>query len=242
MPGAKRISDLTTIRRLLKDSLAMDPSIPVRRIAGDLGYANGGFIHQKFPELCHAIAEKAAVFKAKELARLRRAVAAACDEQPPPTLRDLSERLGFRSSTVLRDRFPQLTDGLMAARREHRQKSDSQKLRTELVLVAYGKDAPSLGTVSRRLDVSRSSLVDRWPDLCTAIAARFVQHRREIKAQKLASLDEHASRIAGELLKQGLRPTHKRIRALLPSGSIKNWAVLQAAVKRAQRLLGMDRS
>jgi transcriptional regulator with XRE-family HTH domain/AraC-like DNA-binding protein len=241
MPGANRISELTTIRRLLENSLAMDPPIPVRQIAGDLGYANGGFIHKKFPELCHAIAEKAAAFKAKELARLRCAVAAACDEEPPPTLHNLTERLGFRSSTVLRDRFPQLTDRLLAARLEHKQKSDSQRLKTELVCVAHGENAPSLSSVSRRLNVSRSSLVDRWPELCRAITARYAQHRTEIKAQKLASVDENARRIAKGLQKQGLRPTHKRIRALLPSGSIKNWAVLQAAVKKAQRLLGMDR-
>jgi hypothetical protein len=59
-------------------------------------------------ELCHAIAEKATVFKANELDRLACAVAAACDEAPPPTLRELSKRLGFRSSTVLRDRFSDL--------------------------------------------------------------------------------------------------------------------------------------
>jgi hypothetical protein len=36
----------------------MDPPISVRRIAGDLGYANGGFIQQKFPELCHCGPQK----------------------------------------------------------------------------------------------------------------------------------------------------------------------------------------
>lgn len=241
MPGAKRISDLATIQELLEKSLAMDPPIAVRRIAGDLGYANGGFVHQKFPELCHAIAEKTAAYNAKVLEAKRCAILAACAEQPPPTLRELSTRLGFRSCSAIRDRFPELTDRLLLARREYKRKEDSQKLRTELLFVVYGKEAPALSSVSRNLNVSRSSLVDRWPDLCRAISARFLQHRREIKIQRLATVNENARRIARELHRQGLRPTHTRIRERLPTGSVRNWAVLQAAVKRAQGFLGLDR-
>ena len=59
--------------------------------------------------------------------------------------------------------------------------------------------------------------------------------------QRLASVNDNARRIARELHKQGLRPTHARIRELLPSGSVKNWAMLQAAVRRAQRFVGLDR-
>ena len=58
--------------------------------------------------------------------------------------------------------------------------------------------------------------------------------------QRLASVNDNA-RIARELDKQGLRPTHARIRELLPSGSVKNWAMLQAAVRRAQRFVGLGR-
>jgi len=59
-------------------------------------------------------------------------------------------------------------------------------------------------------------------------------------SERIASVYESARRIARELHKQGLRPTRQRILALLPRGSVKNWAVLQAAVKRAQRFLGLD--
>jgi transcriptional regulator with XRE-family HTH domain len=241
LPGAKRISDLTTIQGLLEKSLAMNPPIPVRQIAGDLGYANGGFIHRNFPELCHAIAAKTATYKAKELATIRCALLGACAEQPPPTLRDLNERLGFRSSSAVQVRFPELANRLVSARLEYKRKQDSQNLRTELLFIIYGNNAPALSSVSRRLNVSRSSLVDRWPDLCRAISARYLQYRRETKIQRLASLNEDARRIAKELHKQGLRPTHKRIRERLPGGSIKDWAVLHGAVKRAQQFLGLGR-
>lgn len=124
-PGAKRISDLSTIQRLLENSLTMNPPIPVRRIAGDLGYANGGFIHQKFPELCHAIAVKTSAYKSGELKTIRCAILAACAEQPPPTLRALSDRLGFRSCSAIRDRFPELSDRLLVARLNYKREKDS---------------------------------------------------------------------------------------------------------------------
>jgi transcriptional regulator with XRE-family HTH domain len=241
LPGAKRICDLATIQSRLEESLATTPPIPVRRIAVDLGYANGGFIHQRFPELCHAIAQKSAAYKTKELETIRCAIVAACTEEPPPTLRELSDRLGFRSCSAIRDRFLELTDRLLVARREYKRQRDSQHFRMELLFVVYGKEAPALSSVSRRLGVSRTSLVDRWPDLCRAISARFLQRRRVMNGQRVASVYERARRIARELHKQGLRPTHQRIRALLPRGSITNWAVLQAAVKRPQRFLGLSR-
>ena len=57
-PGAKRICEIDVIRSALEQSLAQDPPVSVRRIAMHLGYANGGLIQRKFPDLCHAIAQK----------------------------------------------------------------------------------------------------------------------------------------------------------------------------------------
>ena len=132
-----------TMQGLLEKSLAMNPPIAVRRIAGDLGYANGGFIHRKFPELCHAIAEKAKAYQLKELEVIRCTIIAACTEQPPPTLRELSTRLGFRSCSAVRDRFPVLTDRLLVARLEHKRKEDSQRnFERNCLFVVYGNEAP----------------------------------------------------------------------------------------------------
>jgi transcriptional regulator with XRE-family HTH domain len=238
-PGAKRISDLKTMRGLLEGSLAMDPPIPVRRVAVDLGYANAGYIHRKFPELCHAIAQKSADQRLRELETVRCALLTACAEQPPPTLYELSKRLGFRNCSAVQSRFPELADRLKAARVANKHEKDAHRLRTELLFVIYGNKAPALSSVSRRFNVSRSSLMDRWPDLCRAISAGYLRARRELKIQRQESLNENARRFARELHKQGLRPTHARIRKLLPADSIKDWAMLHRAVKRAQRFLGM---
>jgi hypothetical protein len=217
----------------------MNPPISVRQIAVNLGYANGGYIHQKFPELCHAIAQKSADHRLNELEVVRCALLSACAEQPPPTLRALSKRLGFRNCSPVTCRYPELADRLKTARVAYKREKDSQKFRTALLFAVYGNEAPSLSSVARRLSVSRSSLMERWPDLCRAISGRYLRVRRELKIQRLESLNENARRIARELYRQGLRPTHTRIRNLLPADSIKDWGVLQRAVTRARRFLGI---
>ena len=107
-PGAKRICELNRIHSLLEQSLVQDPPVPVRRIAAMLGYAdgNGGFIHRKFPDLCRSIAIKRKAWEEQHLEALRNAVSNAILEQPPPTLHELSRRLGFQTSTTLRSWAP----------------------------------------------------------------------------------------------------------------------------------------
>ena len=137
--------------------------------------------------------------------------------------------------------LPELADRLKAARLAYKKEKDSHSLGTELLFVIYGNEAPALSSVARRLGISRASLVERLPHLCRVIAARYLRTRKEIKIERLESLNENARRIARNLHRQGLRPTHARIRELLPADSIKDWAALHRAVKRAKRFLGASR-
>ena len=111
-----------------------------------------------------------------------------------------------------------MTDRLLVARQEYKRERDSQDLRTELLFVVYGKEAPTLSSVSRRLGVSRTSLVDRWPGLCKAISARYLQRRREMNGQRVASVYESARRIARELDKQGVTADSSANSGLAPQG------------------------
>jgi hypothetical protein len=70
-PGAKRICDEKTLRRLLEKSLAQETPTSVRQIAAIAGYANGGYIYRKFPGLCHAIARRLEEQQAKRWDKMR---------------------------------------------------------------------------------------------------------------------------------------------------------------------------
>lgn len=237
-PGAKRICEIDAIRSSLEQSLAQDPPVSVRRIAAQLGYANGGLIHRKFPDLCHAIAEKLEACKVRRFGALRRAVSAASVEDPPPTLHNLSRRLGFRNSSTLRSWFRNETDRLLEARAIHAQK-ETANLRAALLSILSGESAPSLSSVARQLDLSVSTLAEKCPDLCRAIHARYLQCQQERTREREHLLNEEVCRIAKRLLAKGQTPTEARIMRALSKGALRQWGAVRRAVKSARRILGL---
>ena len=142
-PGAKRICDEKTLRRLLEKSLAQETPTSVRRIAAIAGYANGGYIHRKFPDLCHAIALRLEEQLAKRWHKMRLALESVCAAGPPPTLHAISTQLGFRNSSTLREKFPEECDELLACRRLHKEKV-IERLRGKLRPILSEEPAPSL--------------------------------------------------------------------------------------------------
>ena len=51
-PGAARICEVARLKEILEHSLKSINPASVHQIAADLGYANEGYIRQKFPALC----------------------------------------------------------------------------------------------------------------------------------------------------------------------------------------------
>jgi len=236
-PGAKRICEIDTIRSALEQSLVQDPPVSVRRIAMQLGYANGGLIQRKFPDLCHAIAQKLDGCRKRRFETLRQAVDAARFEDPPPTLHDLSRRLGFQNSSTLRSWFRDETDRLLEARAFHAQKET--KLRATLLSILRGESAPSLSCVARQLNFSVSNLAEKCPDLCRTIRSRYLRCQKQRTHEREQLLNEEVCRIAKRVHAKGQIPTETRIMRSLSKGSLKQWGAVRRAVKSARRILGL---
>ena len=235
--GAKKISDTNKLRALLEESLSQDPPVPVRRIAAGLGYLNGGFIQRKFPDLCRAIVQKRKLWENRKLDEARKAVKAACLEQPPPTLKDLSRRLAFHHSSSLRLRLPHETEQLLRATETFKRKQ-AGRLRVELLTVLDEEPAPPLSQVALRLRISRSYLIERCPDVCHAISKRYLQEQRKRTSLRHQLLDGEVYRIARDLHAKGQNPTHTTVGRFLSEGLIKDWCAVQKALKVARHSLG----
>jgi hypothetical protein len=201
-----------------------------------LGYANGGLIQRKFPDLCHAIAQKLADCKMRRFVALQQAVAAASVEDPPPTLHDLSRRLGFQNSGTLRSWFRDETDRVLAARVRHAQQKTA-KLRAALLAILRGESAPSLSSVAHQLCLSVSNLTEKCPDLCRVIRSRHLRCQKQRTREREQLLNEEVCRITQDLHAKGQIPTEPRITRLLSKGSLKQWGALRRAVKMARQSL-----
>jgi hypothetical protein len=212
--------------------------VSARRIAAKLGYSNAGLIQRKFPDHCRAIAQKLEDWKKRRLDELRQAADAASREEPPTTLHDLSQRLGFKTSSQLRWHFPEAVNRLVKARAIHAQK-ETAKLQTTLLFILCGEPAPSLSSIARQLDLSVSSLAEKCPDVCAAIRSRYLRHQRETTRERRELLNEEVRRIARDLHAKGQNPTQARILRLLSEGALREWGAIRMAVKRARRFLGL---
>jgi len=177
-PGAKRIAELGRMRSLLEHSLKQHPPISVRRIAAQLGYSGGnaGFILRCFPDLCRSIRKKSKEWKERRTEELRNTVVAAIAGQPSLTLRDLSHRLGFQTSTTLRSWMPDLADQILKRRAENAAEQNGL-LGEALNRVLQESPAPSLNSVARRFRRSAAFLREHHLDLCHAIASRYLRER-----------------------------------------------------------------
>jgi len=176
LPGATRICEVDKLQVVLEQALAQDHPSSVRSIASRLGYSNGGFLQRKFPDLCRAIMQKRKVWEARQLGNMRKAIKAACLEQPPPTLKGLSACLGFKHSSALHVRFSEEVQQLENARAAYK-REQQDRLQRELRKILIEEPVPSLKSVANRLGMSCPWLAERCPDLCKAIARRSRESR-----------------------------------------------------------------
>jgi hypothetical protein len=118
--------------------------------------------------------------------------------------------------------------------------AETNKLRVALSVILQEYPAPSFASVARRLQRSPSSLKEKAPDLCSAIASRHQRQRAATAQERRKVLEDEVWRIAKDLKAKGQNPTQARILSLLPDESFKEWGPVQRAVKRARRFLSLS--
>ena len=233
-PGAPRVCE-TLLKEILEQSLSSREPTSVHQIAALLEHPNSGYIQQKFPELCAAIG-KIVQAKQDRLQSIRRTLRNALHKHPPPTLTDLSHRLGYSHSAILRRHEPALCDQLMAQYRVYIAKRRSG-LEKEAMAALRETPAPSLRAVCRRLDVTVPFMNKHFP-----AGARMIieQHRRFVSAQtahRRERLFHNIHAIAAELQSRGMYPSVEKVVERLPERSRCDWKTISSAVREARNVL-----
>ena len=237
-PGAVRICDAARLKQLLEQSLQSDTPTSVHQLAASLGYSNAGYVHQKYPELCRAIGEKIALTQQGEPDKMRRALKEALGEHPAPTLTNLSRRLGYSSSTVLRAHEPDLCEQLLA---RHRAQIVECRADLERKAVASLSEvpAPSVREVCKRLGITVFFMNMYFPAVRQAIAEKHRHWAMSATAQRRERLFLDIRSIATELHQTGCYPSLNKIVERLPPGSCCEWKAISFAVREARQALGL---
>ena len=238
-PGATRICEGPKLKQILEEAAKSNEPVSVHQIAARLGYSNDGYIGQKYPELCAAIGRKIAERKQASLGEMRRTLERSLEENPAPTLAELSQRLGCSTSTTLRTHEPELCDRILARYRtciEERRCA----LRTAAELSLNEAPAPSLRSVCERLGISAWFMNNYFPDVQRRIVERHRRWKTAETVRRRERLVDIVHGIAKEVQSQGLYPSATRIADRIPQGYRCEWMTLNAAVRQAQRALGIS--
>jgi hypothetical protein len=235
-PGAARICESPRIKELLEQSLKSAEPVSVHRIAADLGYANEGYIRQKFPALCIAISKRVSQMKRIRSLRIRQTLEGALNESPAPTLVDLSRRLGYSTSTVLRAHEPDLCDLLAIRHRESVRKYRSDLKRAAKAALNEAP-VPSVRDLCRRLGVTVWFMGKYFPSVRHMIAGKRRRVATESAKRRREKLLQDTYDIAAELQRRGEYPSINRIREELPEGSCTEWKTLSLATHAARQAL-----
>ncbi|HEY6409477.1 MAG TPA: hypothetical protein VIY29_18615, partial [Ktedonobacteraceae bacterium] len=173
-----------------------EPPPSIQEVAHRLGYRGVKTLYSRFPELARAITAKyqrqdpvgSEPMDADELRQALEAILAS-NEEPPPSIREVALRLGYRSETSLYRRFPELTHKIVAKHRKYashyKERISSSELQQalEAVLASEEEPFPSMQEVALRLGYSsEGTLYKRFPDLSRAIAVKsrqYAPHNKE---------------------------------------------------------------
>ena len=103
----------------------------------------------KFPELCQAILDRRAAYRAKHRNGLRVKLKLILLEDPPPTLNEVTKRLGYKDSTSLVKYYPKLCRVIVKRHAEYR-KVQFKAMRHKLAAILHEESPSSLREAARR--------------------------------------------------------------------------------------------
>ncbi|WP_222838801.1 TniQ family protein, partial [Nostoc cycadae] len=164
-------------------------------------------------------------------------------ENPPPSLIEVAERLGYRRTTTLYFHSSDLCKAIAARHAEYEKAIRLQQLQhfLEEVVRSYEYPPPSLQEIARRLDKkSVHSLDNHFPELCSIISERYAIYRQECKKRRVENLSQEIRSVAFQLHSQGIEPTASRISVHLkkPGSIIQKEAI--AAVQEVRFELNLE--
>ncbi|WP_432264763.1 TniQ family protein [Candidatus Methylomirabilis limnetica] len=235
-PGAGRICDEATIKQSLEQSLAQAQPTALHRLAQRLGYANAVVLRSKYPDLCRAISAKRIALRKTRLNAVELALQAALEEDPPPSLREMTRRLGPSWLQSLRQHFPVLCDALENRRKQYRDSRGAELQKAFMALLSEDPP-PSVVKACQRVGVSQGTFSSKFPDLRSAVAARYVKHRAEAKQKRKELLREKIRHSVLQLHRQGIFPSWSRVMSLLSKDSLKDWDLRARYFKEARQEL-----
>lgn len=209
---------LAHVESRLRAVLEEYPPSSLTKIARELRCARG-MLRRKFPVLTSQVAARSGDYFRPRVSSgaMLEALRAALDEEPPPSLTDVSRRIGRGASiTTLHKKFPQKSRQIVeryAAVKKRR--LDDKAIENKLLAAVETHPPPSTLEVSREIGVASATLYSKFPDLFRAISSRSAIFRRERDARNREAARAEIRAICESLLREGQYPSNALVRSMM---------------------------
>jgi methylphosphotriester-DNA--protein-cysteine methyltransferase len=238
--GRFRKKDPAAIKLALEQALENEPPPALSDIAGSLGYENLRPLRSMFSMLCEAILVRRARYWEKQRNGIRLKLNAALLECPPPSLSEVSARVGYKSGAGLRRSYPELFAAILKRHTKYR-KTQFYDIRCQLKAVLREESPPTLRATAERLGKKYLYLHEHFPEECKAIIKRYAQFKKKSILERKARAMMTMRRLALELYaKDKLSYSQLKRASNGPTGL--DASELCAVLRDVKRELGLTKS
>lgn len=230
----KKQHDDAGLKLALQNALEEEIPPPLDVLAESLGYSEARPIRKKFGSLCDAIIRRRTECSTD---RLRIKLEAMLLEYPPPSLRQATNILGYKSNASLIKNYPALCQRVSARHTKYR-KTQFENLHHELQIALSEHPPPPLRSVAARLGYTTSYL-QKFPRACQTIVNRYVKFRKKSALERKANARERITRLALDLHAKGIYPSAGQLKRASNGPTGLDPSELFAVLRNVRRELGI---
>jgi hypothetical protein len=232
VPGTPQSARAFPSKKVIEKALATALLKPVppslKTITRYLGFRSDSSLYVRFPDLCSAFATKNALSRQRQVDACRGQVAAAAEETPPPTLREVASRIG-RTVSSLQYHYPDLCAKLMA-RLPERKLLRREQQRAAIQTALAEEPAPSMKSVAVNVGITAHHLRTLHPDLYAHLRKRYDALKSQMASNKRATFRSEIRAAVIDLNQRGMHPSRRRVFAFIDNPSLKSTAILDRQI------------
>jgi hypothetical protein len=172
---------------------------------------------KKFPELTAKLIEKSLAYYRPKLniKWAAKPLKLACSEEPPPSLGEVSRRLGLeRSMSSLKRKYPVECSTIIKRYESRSRRQVDYDVIEKGLRDSLSRNPPqSLNALRRKLGADNINISSKFPELCALIRSRYIQYEQDGEARTKILLVEEIMSTVKAMLQGGIRPTIRAIKA-----------------------------
>lgn len=209
---------VTRVEERLRAALREDPPSSLTKLSKELRCAKNT-LRKEFPALVAQIARNSNDYYRPSLDReeVLQKFRAASEESPPPSLTDVSRRLGKgASTTTLNKKFPEESRIIVERYSAHcKRRLENDFIEKHLRRCLERFPPPSMREVSHEIGVAAPVIYSKFPVLYGAISNRSKMYRRERDRLNLEKAKADIQSICERAIKAGFYPDFSWVRSQL---------------------------